>query len=157
MAYPAGWPPRQSSTTRPLRFFKKGTTTAAFDANAYLFGTDAAGQPTQAANVSPLPFVAPGSTAAVSVPATPQGGGRNVNDAGPGGAGTPVPHRFAGTIRITNDSTSTSDILEFSFDGTNVHGEVRGGESITYRDRHESGICVKTGAGTASPFRIEAW
>lgn len=64
---------------------------------------------------------------------------------------------WAGTIKITNKG---ANILYFSFDGENDHGEVQpasGGvptEAI-YRNRHEAGIAVK---GTAADdFVIEAW
>jgi len=48
----------------------------------------------------------------------------------------------------------TGGDLEFSFDGTNVHGKVLGatGEGL-YQKRHEGGIAVR-GTGT---FYVEAW
>ena len=43
--------------------------------------------------------------------------------------------------------------IDFSFDGTTVHGTVADGTSKVYWDRTEAGVAVK-GAGT---FYIEAW
>jgi len=152
MAFPVGWPPRQSPTVRPVRFFVSDTSAAGFADKAWLFGTDAAGQPTQASNTTPMPYVAPGSTATVSMGNTPVGGGRSAEDV------APVPMRYPSTIRITNDSIVAGDSLQFSFDGTNVHGEVRNGESVTYRDRQEAGICIRTTPTKGNcAFRLEAW
>lgn len=53
------------------------------------------------------------------------------------------------SIRIT----VTGGDLEFSFDGTNVHGKVLSGQSCVYEKRHEGGIAVR-GTGT---FYVEAW
>lgn len=53
------------------------------------------------------------------------------------------------TIQITATTTN----IEFSFDGTNVHGIVLAGKTNQYQKRHEGGIAVR-GAGT---FYVEAW
>ena len=53
-------------------------------------------------------------------------------------------------IRI---SATTQD-LEISFDGTNVHGKILAGTEVIYWDRHESGIAVR---GLNSVFQLEAW
>lgn len=47
----------------------------------------------------------------------------------------------------------TGGDLEFSFDGTNVHGTVLSGKEGMYQKRHEGGIAVR-GTGT---FYVEAW
>lgn len=148
MPFPAGWPPGRSTNTRPIRFQASGVTTAAFQDNAWLFATDALGAVAQSANLDPLPSVPAGSTAPAVLPASPVGGSAM--------AGL-VPRRWAGTIRIRNDSLWRTDVLAFSFDGVNVHGLVQGGEEAVYRQRTESGICVQTASGNPSNFRIEAW
>jgi len=53
------------------------------------------------------------------------------------------------TIQIT----ATTANIEFSFDGTNVHGIVLAGKTNQYQKRHEGGIAVR-GSGT---FYVEAW
>ena len=55
-------------------------------------------------------------------------------------------------IRIQVSDTA-GDSLEYSFDGTNVHGHLDPGESDVYFERTEGGIAVR-GVGT---FWIEAW
>lgn len=138
MALPAGWPPRISS--RPsIRFFIAGTGTADFADNAYLFSGQASANP-----YTPLPVVQPGSNAVVNIGSGPQGTG--IAD-----AGDPVKMIWADTIRICNDGDGT---LEFSFDGTNVHGQLLTGEKVIYRNRHEGGIAIR---GNTFAFRVEAW
>ena len=44
--------------------------------------------------------------------------------------------------------------LQFSFDGTTVHGFVLAGTQATYEKRHEGGISVR-GAGVT--YHVEAW
>lgn len=70
--------------------------------------------------------------------------------------GSTVPHVFASTILIHNDDGTATNTLEFSFDGINVHGVVRGGEELVLRRRQEAGIAVRLGVGTPA-FRIHAW
>jgi len=53
-------------------------------------------------------------------------------------------------IAITNAGAA---LLEFSFDGVNVHGAVPAGARHVFGDRHEAGIAVR---GVAA-FVIEAW
>lgn len=152
MALPVGWPPRQSPDYRTLRFFKSSTSTANFADNAYLFGTDAAGAPVAAGNVTPMPYVEPGDTSPTNLANPPYGGGRDAHD------NTVVPMRYSGTIRIRNDSAVPGDSIEFSFDGTNVHGEVKAGEDAWYGSRYEAGIAVRTKAASGHcVFRVEAW
>jgi hypothetical protein len=150
MAFPVGWPPKPTDTIRSFRFYQSGTTTANFSDNAWLFG--------DAATVNqPLPYVAPGSLAPVVVPQS-WGGGQNPNDAANGVA---VPKRtlVGRFFRIYNDAAAGSGaIIEFSFDGTTVHGTVYENSVNEYEDRAESGLCIRTKFGTAnSPFRVEGW
>ena len=44
--------------------------------------------------------------------------------------------------------------LEFSFDGTNVHGKITAGTSAIYYNRREGGIYLR---GAASVYVVEAW
>ncbi len=45
--------------------------------------------------------------------------------------------------------------LEFSYDGTNLHGALEKGESITFDDRHRQSVFVRSASGTT--VRIWAW
>jgi hypothetical protein len=65
----------------------------------------------------------------------------------------PLPLIWSTSILI--DNTGAHD-LEFSFDGTNVHGIVLAGASKTYLDRCEAGIAVR-GVGGSTTYVIEAW
>ena len=49
---------------------------------------------------------------------------------------------------------ATTEDLEFSFDGTDVHGKVIAGTEVVFLDRHESGIALR---GNNSVFVLEAW
>jgi hypothetical protein len=53
-------------------------------------------------------------------------------------------------IRISNTGAAA---LEFSFDGTNVHGSVPAGEIREYTSRIEAGVAVRG----LTDFEIEAW
>jgi hypothetical protein len=158
MPFPAGWPPTPPSGVRSVRFFQAGTATADFADNAWLIGdTDAEAQ------VDPTPIVRPGGDIGTSEPrpteigrlarpAPPLGGG-NVTPTGTPPQGAIVSRRAAGTFQISNDGATNN--LEISFDGTTVHGVVFPEETRTYRQRYESGIAVRSAAGT--DFRVEAW
>jgi hypothetical protein len=136
MAFPTeGWPPRASTGVRSIRFYKTGTATANFSDNAYLFA-----QTTGANPYTPLPVVAPGSLATVDVQ-NPSGTGRTGSD--------PIAAIWSQSLRIT----AVGGDIEYTFDGTNVHGKVLSGQVATYRNRFEAGIAVR-GAGT---FHVEAW
>jgi hypothetical protein len=139
MPFPASWPPRVPSGIRSIRFFASGVAAAAFDANAFMFLDGAGANP-----IIPAPNVPYGSNAPVVNPLTPTGTGTTT---------PPIVHPmlWSGNIRICNDGGAT---LEYSFDGTNVHGRILASESFTYRNRYEAGIAVR-GAGAA--FRVEAW
>ena len=57
---------------------------------------------------------------------------------------------WSNNIRIK----ATGVDVEFSFDGTNVHGKVTAGTEVIYNERHEGGIAVR---GNGATFLIEAW
>lgn len=139
MALPAGWPPRSASGRRSIRFYKAGTGTANFEDNAYLFSGNA-----DANTYVPLPVVQPGSNAVVNIGSTPSGTGTN-------DVGAPVSMIWSNGIRVCNDGAGT---IEFSFDGTNVHGKIAANQSVVFWNRYEAGIAVR-GAGIA--FHVEAW
>jgi len=163
MAFPTGWPPRPASSLRSIRFFVRGTSTAVFDGHAYLFGDQAS-----ANTFKPTPYVRPGSTDPVhdgtlEAGGSPMGGRQIPEDAAPRThddspntqEASPHPMLWSQGIRIT--SVSGGDI-EFSFDGTNVHGRVKDGTTEIYYDRHEAGIAVRAAGGVGTPvFEVEAW
>jgi len=137
MAFPPSWPPSFPTNTRSLRFFVTDTATANFVDKAYMFAEQTGANP-----YAPLPVIQPGSNTTIAVPSA-SGTGRNSPT-------DPLAQIWSGAIRIC----ATTANLEFSFDGTNVHGKVLAGEQFVYRGRFESGICVR---GAGSVFRIEAW
>ena len=159
MTLPAGWPPRPASGTRSIRFYQKiATTTGNFSDNAYLFAAGTGANP-----YTPLPYVAPGSTAPVSIGTPPIGSGRDAHDSGADPAlgtaepASPVAMIWSRCIIIVNNFSGATD-LELSFDGTNVHGYVKAGEVREYFDRIEAGIAVRfPGGGGAGAVAIEAW
>jgi hypothetical protein len=67
--------------------------------------------------------------------------------------GPPKPAIRPGTIRVMNLGETNS--LYISFDGENDQGFVPAGDTHVYRNRFESGIAVRSAAGT--DFAIEAW
>jgi hypothetical protein len=119
---------------------------------------------------TPLPVVRPGddvsrkglsASAKVVVPPNPAGTGENYltdDPTLPIGQGyltqpSIKAYIWAEEIRIVN--TGAND-LEFSFDGTNVHGLVPAGTIREYRDRREAAIAVR-GVGGNTTFVLEAW
>ncbi len=158
MAFPNGWPPRFPTNIRSIRVYITGTATAAFDANAYLFYNANAGSNT----FTPTPYVPPGQESAApgwaptNVPVPPLGTGQNPADANPDPVlnppvpPPPVPAIWSKSIKITN---SSANILYFSFDGVNVHGQVAANSVFWYWDRYEAGIALM-GNGA---FVVEAW
>lgn len=152
MAFPTGWPPRRPrSSRRSLRFYVTDTATANFADKAYLFIDD-----TDANPYTPLPYVAPGSSTPVELGSQPLGTGEapedaNLSQTDPVKQALPKAAVWSSNIRISNDGVAD---LEFSFDGTNVHGRVKMNETVVYRDRIESGIAVR---GAGAVYRIEAW
>jgi hypothetical protein len=162
-SFPAGWPPRPSSGVRSIRVFITGTTTANFTDNAYLFYNVVG-----ANQVTPYPTFPPiTNTPSWAVPVTD---GTNLVSGSPMGntmpTGTAIggpntgqatnidsPMIWSNGIRVVNDGTNP---LQFSFDGVNVAGVVKGGEDLYYYNRYEAGIALNsTGGGSA--FRVEAW
>ena len=140
MPFPTGWPPPVPSTMRCIRFFVRGTTTALFSDNAYLF-VDGVGANTYI----PLPNVLPGA------------GVSNSKDPGPhvvpAIAGTGVrgddPHpAIWATEQIRVVNWGGADV-EFSFDGLNVHGIARDDEDRRLWQRHEAGIALRGGVDEA--------
>jgi hypothetical protein len=152
MAFPPAWPPRVPSGVRSIRFYTSGTATSAFADNAFMFLDGAGADP-----YTPAPFVPYGSSAPVVNPPTPTGTG-----GGPVGSPytdpsqappTSWPMLWSGNVRICNDGAGA---LEYSFDGTNVHGLLKSGEIFMYRNRYEAGIAIR-GVAATPLFRIEAW
>lgn len=149
MPFPVIWPPPPVSGARSVRFFQSGVATANFVDNAWLFGSAASAH-------SPLPYVAPGSTATVNFGPVP-GGGSNPNDAQPGASPPVGPPPSTPTVacrfhRVYNDGGGT---LEVSYDGVTVHDLVLVSDAPhEYEDRMESGISVR-GAGVS--FRVVGW
>ena len=157
MALPAGFPSRGPSGIRSIRFYKTGTLTAAFDGNAYFF----ASEPASANTFAPLPAFNATSTSvrvgdnSVTPPIAgmPMGGGLGTPQGDGSIAKAPVVIWSHG-IQICNDGTST-DVLEYSFDGVNVHGKLLAGEKPIFNHRHESCIALRGTPGVV--FRVTAW
>ena len=151
MALPAGWPGRPASGVRSIRFYVSGTASANFSDNAYLFIDTTGANP-----YTPLPQIDPGANTTLTVPPVPQGTG--TFSTGMTLTGVAVADKaliWSGNIRICNDDGGAS--LEYSFDGTNVHGLLKKGEQFLYCDRYECGIAIR-GVGRGTPdFRVEAW
>jgi hypothetical protein len=150
MPFPVGWPPPTASGIKSIRFRVAGTGTADFADNAFLF-IDA----TSANPYLKTPVVAPGQDA--SKPASISGDPAPHVVESPAGAADPPSYLgtskgsiFSQTILLT----ATTAPLDFSFDGTNIHGTVPAGETRVYSGRYEAGICVR---GPGSVFTIEAW
>lgn len=148
MAFPAAWPPRPPSGIRSIRFYTSGTATNDFADNAFLFIDGGSG----AANpFTPGPATST-SSGSTTNPLTPTGTGLSPNVANQ--LTSPVPPMiWSQTIRLCNDGANS---LEYSFDGTNVHGLLLKGEQVVYRNRFEAGISVRF-VGGATTFRVEAW
>jgi len=65
------------------------------------------------------------------------------------------PQIWSGSVRIF--CVPGSGDLEFSFDGTNIHGRVADGQSEIFLARREAGISIR-GVGASTPdFHVEAW
>lgn len=160
MAFPVGWPPRPSSGLRSVRVYiaPAGAATGLFSDNAFLFSKVA-----HANTFMPTPYVPPGGervTVNLGTPTTmsgsPMGGGQEPTDSNPDPrmnppvVPPPVPMLWAKVIRITNLGGAP---LNFSFDGTNVHGVVEANAEHTYWDRYEAGIALQG----STHFVVEAW
>lgn len=144
MAFPVGWPPAPATGVKSLRVRIVGSGTADFADNAYLWIDQLSANP-----YTPLPIVRPGDdlgkpgNTAPHVLATPPIGTGTSTDGDKGAI-------WSSRIAIA----ATGGALEFSFDGTNIHGIVPAGERYIYDNRFESGICVQ---GASATFVIEAW
>lgn len=142
MAFPVrGWPPPPATAIKSLRVRIAGSGTASFSDNAYLWIDVVGANP-----YTPLPVVEPGSSTPVNVATPPVGSGDNGSD----GSAGPYPAIWASHISIE----ATGGDVEFSFDGTNIHGKVLAGQRREFSDRYEAGIAVR---GAAATFVIEAW
>jgi hypothetical protein len=148
MALPPGWPPRPAASGRSIRFFVEGTATAAFADSAYLFASGAG-----ANTFTPTPVVEAGddstkypAPAATVLPTGAFGGGTN-----DGTIIVPQIWSFQILIRLM-----TGTRLEWSFDGTNVHGALLTGDdsNVVIMERREAGIAVR---GAGATFIVEAW
>lgn len=140
MPIPTGFPPRPSTTVRSVRVYKAGIGTADFADNAILFATVPGANP-----YTPLPVLPIGGPSIVPI-AVPTIAGTGTSTA------QDPPVIYSGNIRISNDDPAND--LEFSFDGTSVHGVLKHDESVIYRQRFEGGIALR---GNGVPFRVEAW
>jgi len=107
--------------------------------------------------------VKPGSSDPVHIGSGPIGGGfPNPSDVAPDTHEDPpntqqaVPKNmiWAQMISIYNVGAG---VLEFSFDGTNVHGQVLAGERRLFRMRYEAGIALRGVAAATPVFQVEAW
>jgi len=160
-----GWPPPRSAGVRSIRVYVKGQVASgsAFADNNWLF------QPLDAGYVdsgdSGLPA---GDTTTLTTygdyakPGPPFGGRRGNAPQGRTPIGVlsdPAPPAsiHSQNIRVTNLSTTAGEDLEFSFDGTNVHGYVPAGESRHYEHRYEAGIAIRPTAAANTDFVLEAW
>jgi hypothetical protein len=112
--------------------------------------------------VLPTPYVPPGGASTIAHAGDrykgggPLGGGRRDVDPNQDVYNTPFAHVWASTIVVQNDDGAPANTIEVSFDGINVHGEVRGGEKVEFWYRHEAGIAIRLTAG-APAFRVQAW
>jgi len=130
MAFPPGWPPSAASGRRSIRAYISGTGTTDFADNAYLF------QGLTSANPSlPPAEVHYGTSTTVDYPAAVSNNG----------------DIWSGNIKIYNNGAND---LEFSFDGTHVHGVLKTTEVLEYRQRYEAGIALR---GNLVAFKVEAW
>lgn len=161
MPLPPGWIADAGlplpSGRRSLRFFKTAAATANFADSAYNFAVPGSGSGTDASlQVPPSVKVEAGDERGSGSPAsgtvsTPMGGQRDV---APASQAAPVTTQAAYAIRICNDGAGA---LEYSFNGTDVHGLIKANEQPVYLQRYEPGIAVRGVAGATPTFRIEAW
>jgi hypothetical protein len=160
MANPAGWPPRPHSSIRSIRFYVTASATSLFSDNAFLFASGGAGS---ANTYTPLPNPGTANTTVIAAQVEPTGttvvvpsiSGTGRADINPqDGSLPPVPMIWSMGIRICNDGTGD---LEYSFDGTNIHGRLKQGEIASYPRRHEAGISIRGVAAATPTFRVEAW
>lgn len=148
--FPPTWPPGPPTGVRSIRVYITGTTTSNFVDSAYMFIDQVS-----ANTFTPLPVIAPGSTANVVVPINPWGGGRNPGNPDPTFGSPPPPLAQIWCRGLVVHNTGGHDLV-FSFDGNNIHGLVPANTTSIYYDRFESGISVQ-GSGGNTTFIIEAW
>lgn len=160
MAFPAGWPPRPATGVRSIRFFATGNTSNNFSDAAFLFGDTS-----PKSQVDPVPVATPRDSAAFGSdqrPSSPAG----FSNTSAKGTSTPqtkvVPYRHASNIWIFNDGVKD---LTFTFDeatdigaGAGIHGVVKAGKDMLFRDRYEAGIALKSAVdNNATAYRVFAW
>jgi hypothetical protein len=167
MSLPTGWPPRPATGLRSIRVFLSGTSlTANFADNAYLFNSITGANTFLPTPIVPEPLgpgLTPTAVGTTQTTGVPMGGGspveRQLSPPPPGFvspvAPTTTPMIWTHELRIYNDGTG---ILEFSFDGTNIHGRIFAGENAHYTFRFEAGISLRYASGSASgAWRVEGW
>lgn len=66
-----------------------------------------------------------------------------------------TPFQSTGLI-VSNDQAAAADLIYFSFDGTATHGEVKGGETLTFDRASKSKIWLK-GSSAGYSYRLWAW
>ncbi len=121
-------PPPPPNGLYSLRFYKTGSATASFADNQWYFT---------------LPYHLNQGRDAVG---TPFAAGSVFS----GSNGDIATQAWSKAMRIT----ATGADLQYSFDGTTVHGTVIASTTGEYVDRHEGGIYVR---GVGATFEIEAW
>jgi hypothetical protein len=63
-------------------------------------------------------------------------------------------------IALLNESTVSGRIIEYSFDGETVHGDLRpnlGSQGIIFDNRHESVIWFRLVGTAPAVVRVETW
>lgn len=62
-------------------------------------------------------------------------------------------------IALLNEGT-TGNIIQYSFDGITVHGDLNPGTSsagVIFDNRHQSKVYFRIGSGSSADVRFEAW
>lgn len=68
-----------------------------------------------------------------------------------------IPIRGRVSLTLNNEG---SGVVEYSFNGTNLHGDMtpgEGSENLKFEDRQVAFIWLRLKSGAASSIRIEAW
>lgn len=60
-------------------------------------------------------------------------------------------------IILSNDESSAGHEIHFSFDGTNTHGKVKGGETLTFNVASKQFIWLKATPAGGYAYRFWAW
>ena len=59
-------------------------------------------------------------------------------------------------IIVSNDESAAANEVHFSFDGTNTHGKIKGGETLTFDRASKTKIYVK-GSSAGYSYRLWVW